>query len=268
MIRDVRPLRAGRLLAPGYKVLGCLSRGRVCDIYDVWSNERDCRCIAKVVRAHSVKDGKAQRMLLREGRLLQSLSHPHIVRSYEMLREPFPILILETLTGATLSHIIANRHRLGLHDLVFLGIHLCSAMHYLHRHTGFLHTDLKPSNIVSERGYTKVIDLSIARRPGRARRGVGTRQYLAPEQARGDRLSAATDVWGIGVVLFDGATGRRVFHAKSGPVYEQLQRRAESVRTYRRLPPLFGAAVDGCLEPNPRDRPTITELSKILNGLI
>src|SRR5439155_1630685 len=89
------------------------------------------------------------------------------------------------------------------------GIHVCSAMHYLHRRAGFLHLDLKPSNIVCEQGHAKVIDFSIARRPGRGHKGAGTRQYLAPEQARGDLVTAATDVWGIGVVLFEVATGRK-----------------------------------------------------------
>src|SRR3989454_9918511 len=114
-----------------------------------------------------------------------------------MLRAPSPFLILEPLTGATLSPIIKKNPRLGLSDLAPLGIHVCSAMHYLHRRAGFLHLDLKPSNIVCEQGHAKVIDFSVARRPGRGHKGAGTRQYLAPEQARGDLVTAATDVWGI-----------------------------------------------------------------------
>src|SRR5262249_61036880 len=101
---------------------------------------------------------------------------------------------------------------------------------YLHESAGFLHLDLKPSNIVCELGHAKVIDLSITRRPGPGRRGVGTQHYLAPEQALGRSLTTATDVWGIGVVLFEAASGRRAFPADNDGVYEQLQRRAESVR--------------------------------------
>jgi len=260
------PLPAGRWLTPAYKVLACLRRGRVADVYDVWSQERGCRCVAKVLRPERVNDRKSQRQLLREGRLLRGLCHPHIVRLYEILWVPSPVLILETLTGATLSHILKDNHRLGLADLTPLGIHLCSAIYYLHRRAGFLHLDLKPSNIVSEQGRAKVIDFSIARRPGRGRKGVGTRPYLAPEQARGDLLTGAADVWGIGIVLFEAATGRRAFATGNNGGYPQLEHRAESVRKDARLPIQLTEAIDSCLEPNPKDRPNLAELSKVLSA--
>ena len=116
MSKVAPPLPPGRWLTPAYKVLACLSRGRVADVYDVWSKERDCRCVAKVLRPERFNDRKSWRVQLREGRLLRGLSHPHIVRFYEILWVPSPVLILETLTGATLSHIIKNTHRLGLDD--------------------------------------------------------------------------------------------------------------------------------------------------------
>jgi len=258
-------LHVGRWLTPDYKVLACLSHGRLADVYDVWSKERECRCVAKVLRSERVNDRHAQSLLLREGCLLSGLCHPHIVRFYEMLREPSPVLILETLTGATLSHIIKKNPRLGLSDLAPLGIHLCSAIHYLHRRAGFLHLDLKPSNIVCERGHAKVIDFSLAQRPGQGHKGVGTRQYLAPEQARGVSLTTATDVWGIGVVLFEGATGNKAFNTHKNGDYEQLQRRAESVRNYCRLPSPLAKAIDSCLEPDPKHRPSVEELAKVLS---
>ena len=202
---------------------------------------------------------------LREAKAAANLSHPHIVRLYEILWEPSPVLILETLTGATLSHIIKKHHRLGLTDLAPLGIHVCSAIHYLHNHAEFLHLDLKPSNIVCEQGHAKVIDFSIAQRPGQGHKGAGTRAYLAPEQARGDLVTPATDVWGIGVVLFEAATGRKAFHAGNNGDYEQLTRRAESVRTHCRLPLQLAKVIDSCLEPEPTQRPCVEELAKILN---
>jgi serine/threonine protein kinase len=178
-------------------------------------------------------------------------------------------VILETLIGDTLAYLISihRRRRLPLSDVVFLGLHLCSAMHYLHRQD-LLHLDLKPSNIISNLGLAKVLDLSIARPPGQGRRGMGTRQYMAPEQARGDLLSEATDVWGIGVVLFEAATGQRPFEAEAGQKYQQLERRADSVRAYRRVPTAFATAVDRCLDPEPARRPTIGELTQGLNGLV
>jgi serine/threonine protein kinase len=262
-----RPIRSGRLLASGYKALTHLSRGGAVDVYDVWSEERECRCVAKSLRPDRLEDRKAQRMLLREGHLLQRLSHPHIVRCYDVLRTPAPVVILETLTGATLSHVIASGRRLQLDDLVVLGLQLCSAIHYLHQRAGILHLDLKPSNVIAENGRAKVIDLSIAKRPGRGHRGVGTVQYLAPEQARGDLLTEMTDVWGIGAVLFEAATGRKPFKAQADGAYQQLQRRADSVRRFRRLPPQLTAAVDHCLEPDPQQRPRVRELAAALSAL-
>ena len=260
------PLPVGARLASDYTVLACLTRGKAADVYDVWSENRDCRCVAKILRPERCHDTKAQRALLREGSLLGQLSHPHIVRLYEILWKPAPALILETLTGATLSHLIKKNRRLGLADLAPLGLHVCSAMHYLHHRAGFLHLDLKPSNIVCEGGRAKVIDFSIARRPGPGHRGAGTLHYLAPEQARGDAVAPATDVWGIGVVLFEAATGRKAFRAaNTNGDYEQLTRRAKSVRTYCRLPLPLATAIDSCLEPDPKNRPHVAELSKILN---
>jgi serine/threonine protein kinase len=263
------PLDAGESLAPGYEVVAHLNRGRTLDVYDVWSEERACRCVGKVLRPDRVGEEEPQSRLIHEGRILMRLTHLHIVRAYEIFEEPQPVLILETLTGDTLAYLISihRRRRLPLLDIAFLGIHLCSAMHYLHRQ-GLLHLDLKPSNIISDCGLAKVIDLSIAAPPGKRPGGVGTRQYMAPEQARGDLLSEATDVWGIGAVLFEASTGQRPFRAEAGRKYQQLERQADPVRSHRRVPAAFATAVDSCLEPEPAHRPTVAELAEILSGLI
>jgi serine/threonine protein kinase len=251
----------------GYELLERLNRGRELDVYDAWSEERDCRCVAKVLRPDRVDDRGARRRLLSEGRLLESLAHPHIVRAYEVLERPLPLVALETLDGETLSYMLhARRRRLPAGDIAFLGLHLCSAIGYLHRH-GYLHLDLKPSNVISDRGQAKVIDLSIARRPGRVRAGVGTWQYMAPEQARGGSVSEATDAWGIGAVLFVAATGARPFRSNGdGGSYEQLERRADPVRRHRRLPRALADVVDACLDPVPAARPPVCRVSEVLDA--
>ena len=269
MIEPEPPLSEGAVLAPGYQVVEHLRRGSRLDVYDVWSEERDCRCVAKALRPDRLHDDRARRALRHEGRLLTSLAHPHIVRAFETVPRPHPVVVLETLTGYTLSQMIrASARRLALADVVWLGVHLCSAMHYLHAR-GYLHLDLKPSNVISENGKTRVLDLSVARPPGRGRKGVGTRVYMAPEQARGDVLSEKTDVWGIGAVLFEAATGRRPFSGNGGgPRYPQLERRADPIRMHRRVPAAFAAAVDGCLEPEPSRRPALDELPDVLDSLV
>lgn len=263
-----RPLAEGAELAPGYEVLAHLNRGRELDVYDVWSLQRDCRCVAKVLRPDLADDGAAGRRLVREGRLLRRLTHPHLVRAYELIDQGnHPIVILETLEGATLSHIIRDQRRaLPAGEIAHLGLHLCSAIHYLHGHS-YLHLDLKPSNVIAEYGRAKVIDLSLTRRAGRVPAGLGTRQYLSPEQARGGRVSPATDVWGIGGVLWAATTGKRPFSGLDGP-FEQLERRAEPVSARRRLPRRLAAAIDGCLEPDPVSRPELAALTEELRAAV
>ena len=272
---DHPPLGTGKAVAPGYEVLAHLHQSNSFDVYDVWSEERACRCVAKAPRQDLTDLTRVQRGLVREGRLLGSLTHPHLARAYETVKTgPYPVLILETLTGETLGHLIDNgTRRLPVSDIVHLGLHLCSAVHYLHRHR-ILHLDLKPSNIVSERGLAKILDLSIARPPGKGKRGMGTLEYLSPEQARGDHLGPPADVWGIGAVLFETATGELPFGYYEGvatdeepEAYAQLERRADPVRAHRRVPKAFADAVDACLEPDPANRPTVDELMKRLTTL-
>jgi eukaryotic-like serine/threonine-protein kinase len=259
------PLMEGAPIAPGYEVVGHLSRSRLLDVYEVWSEERDCACVAKLLRPGQTTDARARRRLLDEGRLLERLTHPHIVRAYETLESPRPIVILETLTGATLSYLISSQaRRLPLADVLYLGLHLCSAVGYLHRN-GVLHRDLKPANLVSDRGQAKLLDLSLARPPGRVRPGGGTPNYMAPEQARGGELGPAADVWGIGAVLFEAATGRPPFHAGDGR-YPQLGEPAEPVTAHRRVPVGFARTVARCLAQDPAERLTVTQLSAELDA--
>lgn len=262
------PAAAGERIAPGYRVLSHLSRGRLLDTYEVWSDERRCGCVAKTVRPDLLARRDARAALRTEGRLLTSLSHPHIVRAYELRERPLPVLVLESLTGETLAHLLARRtRRLALADVAWLGVHLCSAIAYVHAR-GFLHLDLKPSNIVCDCGFAKLIDFSIARPRGHARSGSGTRVYMAPEQARHDLLTEATDVWGLGSVLYEAATGRRPHAGERLHDPQRLERRADPVCGSRRLPRALGAAIDACLEPVPRDRPTIGELADALEAWV
>jgi serine/threonine protein kinase len=243
-------------------VLAHLHRSNVSDVYDCWSTERDCRCIVKVLRPDRLRDRGARRRLLAEGRLLEQLCHPGIVRGYET-RVPEPLVAMETLTGETLAHLIDHRQRpLSARELAFLGLQLAAAVGYLHRQ-GYLHLDLKPSNIVAEAGRAKLIDLSLARRPGRARAGAGTWCYMAPEQARGGGVGVPADVWGLGVVLWEAACGDTPF-ADEAIEYPQLEQRAPRLRSRRRLPRALADVVDHCLEPDPAARPTLAELRAAL----
>ena len=123
------------------------------------------------------------------------------------------------------------------------------------------------------------------------RRGAGTKQYMAPEQVRGERVEPATDVWGIGATLYEAATDVTPFNAeyetepgseREGGLdtggftdtdadldsYEQVLRRAEPIRrAHRRVPAAFADAVDACLEPDPARRPALQDLTRSLEAL-
>ncbi|MET7921722.1 serine/threonine-protein kinase [Streptomyces avermitilis] len=290
-VRAAPPLAPGTRPVPGYEVLAHLARTGWLDVYDVWSEERDCRCVIKAVRPDRRDQEQLREQLLREGRWLEAFTHPHLVRAYETFESPVPLVVLETLTGETLSHLVHRlRRRPSAADVALLGVQLCSAIHYLHGQ-GLLHLDLKPSNVVVDCGHAKVLDLSIARPPGPAPAGVGTFCYLAPEQARGGPLSAAADVWGIGITLYEVAAGDVPFcHGDSREVsprgekgdepcdgsvtggrddgYPQLEGTAPPIGSRRRLPGRLAAAIDGCLQTDPSSRPPVAELAAALDATL
>jgi serine/threonine protein kinase len=274
--RDRRIVRRGTWLAPGYRVLGHMSRGNRLDVYDGWSVERDSRCVLKTLRPDRADEPSARRALLLEGRLLRRLTHPHLVRAYDIASAPDgrPVLVLETLGGETLSHLLHRLRdagqRIAPAEVAELGRQLCSVVGYLHRQ-GVLHRDIKPGNIVADGGRAKLIDLSLVRKPGRCRAGAGTFEYMAPEQARGGPVTAAADVWGIGAVLFAALADQPPFGyadwtddvggAIDDPGYPQLARRAPLLAQVHHVPQELALLVDSCLEPEPTARPAVAELT-------
>src|SRR5262249_37337027 len=274
---DLEIVPAGDEILPGYAAIELLSRNRALDVYDAWSATRSCRVIVKVPRPDRREDPGTRRRLLREGRILLGLSHPHVVRAYELVREPELGLVLETLSGATLEHIVGATapRRLPATEVAVLGSQLCSAIGYTHSQ-GVLHLDLKPSNIVAEAGRAKAIDFNLARPPrplaprprARGARAGGPRPYMAREQARGDMLGPAADVWGIGATLFEAATGGPPFgRPEDDERYEQLERRAAPVRTLRRMPAVLAEGIDACLEPDVDGRPASDEHGRRLGDV-
>ena len=265
------PLAPGELLAPGYRVVGFLRRGRDLDVYDLWSEERTCRCVGKAVRPDRMARNSARSLLLREGKLLVKLTHPHIVRAYEVQSGPVPLVVLETLPGETLAHLIDRRHkRLSVPEVAHLGLHLCAAIGYLHRHN-VLHLDLKPSNIIAAHGMAKVLDLSLARPPGPHRGGIGTTGYMPPEQAQGGFLDTYSDVWGIGAVLYEAATRAPacdVGDETSTTEARKIVCQPAPVRRARRLPTPLATAIDACLRADANERPSIPELTMRLEAIV
>ena len=263
------------LASAGYELLDHLHRSNGFDVYDAWSIERHSRVVIKTPRPDRLDDHVLLRRLEREGRLLYGLTHPHILRGYEVLPAPVPAIVTETLRGETLSHLVRESKGLSSAETAVLGLQLSSAVGYLHGQ-GYLHLDLKPSNIVVDAGRAILIDLSIARKPGPAIPGLGTWSYLAPEQAVGRLLGPEADVWGIGAVLFAALTARAPFGDSEASEsaedttddeqddYPQLTQRAPLVGTLLDLPASLAEVVDASLEPDPWRRPSVEELAAAL----
>jgi eukaryotic-like serine/threonine-protein kinase len=267
----VRPFGRGREIAPGTTVLAHLHRSNALDVYDAWNAPRGCRVIVKTLRPDRLGARGARTRLVREGRLLLRLAHPHIVRGYEVHDAERPAIVMETLTGATVEQLARDAGRpLNATELANLGAHLASALRYLHG-KGVLHCDLKPSNAVAEAGRAKLIDLSHARPPGRMRPGNGTWCYMAPEQVRGGDVGAAADVWGLGIVLYASALGTNPLADLADDLDvddPQLHARLPLLRARRpRLPRALTELVDASLEPDPAVRPSMDEALGALDAL-
>lgn len=257
----------GQEVLPGYEVVAVLSHGRRMDTYDVYSRERDCRCVVKLLRPDRRHEERVVEAVRHEGEVLTMLSHPHLVRAYEALEDP-PAVVLEVLPGATLDALV-EEEPLGLSDVAGLALQLASVLSYLHRHD-WLHLDLKPANVVVDHGRVTLIDLSLAGRPGPGRAGAGTVGYLAPEQARGDVVGPATDVWGLGVTLVESLTGE-LPHGDEATWDSRrriplLHRRAPSPPELPDdlVPSDVAELLLGCLAHDPAARPDLAEVKRVL----
>ena len=221
---EIKPLEEGDTLIENYKVITHMRRGKDCDLYHLWSEERMCSVIGKTVQPNAAAKEKAAARLTREGELITKLSHPNLLRGYELHRGDVPVVIQETLTGETISHLVRQTYKQGeelpLIQLAQFGKQLSSVINYLHS-KDILHLDIKPSNIISQPPLAKLFDLNLVTEPGTVRKGTGTKPYMSPEQAKGDPLTAQADVWGIGVVLFFMATCERPFETFDDGRYEK-----------------------------------------------
>jgi eukaryotic-like serine/threonine-protein kinase len=205
-----------------YEVVSELGRGGMAVVYSVRDQRTDQRCAMKVLNT-PMAGAKAR--LLREGQLQGALTHPNIVRILEVVDvDGLPGLVMEYVDGQTLSEFIANRQQidLGVVDQVAEGmIRGVAAAHAL----GMIHRDLKPSNILLSREggrYTaKVADFGLAKAltgdlsgPTLTRSGIsmGTPCFMSPEQVQNARdVSLSSDIFSLGSVLFELATGTRAF---------------------------------------------------------
>lgn len=213
----VRP-RADFSLAVGDRVgeltvIGHLARGRVTEVYQLWSNRHWCALTGKLVSPEYLEDAAVRTAFKREARVLRRLRHPNIVHVFgsgEANGRPF--LLLEYLAGPSLFDVLEQlpKRRLHVPDAIRAVMSVGAAVHYLHR-CGYLYRDLKPANIHLRDGVPVLLDFDVVRPIEPVRRPadrLGTAPYMAPEQVRKEPLTAATDVYGLGALLYELLTGK------------------------------------------------------------
>jgi serine/threonine-protein kinase len=192
---------------------------------------------------------------LREAQLAAPLSHPHVVRVYDFGHDPDgrPFIVMEYVEGGSLADALARDGVLSPARVVAVARDCCSGLAYAHA-AGLVHRDLKPQNLLLDLdGRVKIADFGIARTLDGTSLTLtgsvlGTAGYLAPEQAGGAQVSAAADIYGLGVTLHQLATG-----AMPGSDAPQA------------LPEPVGGVVARCLDRDPGRRPTAEALSAMLD---
>lgn len=212
----VRP-RADFSLAVGDRlgeltIIGHLARGRVTELYQVWSQDHWCALTGKVVAPEALgNDDETPASFRREVKVLRRLAHPNIVRFYgDGEAEGRAFLLLEYLSGPSLFEVLESlpRRRLHVPDAIRATMHVGAAVHYLHRQ-GYLYRDLKPGNVLLREGIPILVDFDVVRKIDLRRPAdrLGTAPYMAPEQVLREPLTAATDVYGLGALLYEMITG-------------------------------------------------------------
>ena len=211
------PMRIG-----DYRVIKRIGSGGMGVVYQVESASGELRALKRLARDFVTASERTR--LEREGRAVAALEHPNIVRFIELFEyDGAPHIVMEYLDGRSLGKILKKKRRLKTEHAVLIAAQVAHALAAAHE-AGIIHRDLKPDNIlVTTDAIVKLLDFGIAKLPKTDASGsidvsltrtgdiLGTAGYMSPEQARGERVGAAADLFALGCVLYEMLAGREAF---------------------------------------------------------
>jgi len=274
------PLNPGTRLGP-YEIVAPLGAGGMGEVFRATDTRLGRDVAVKVLPQHLSANTEVRARFEREARTVSGLNHPHICTLHDVGREgDTDYLVMELVEGETLAQRLA-KGALPPTEVLRLGVQIADALDRAHR-AGVIHRDLKPGNVMITKSGAKLMDFGLARATGLAggpgsgsvlagmthsptvaapltAEGaiIGTFQYMAPEQLEGGEVDARSDLWALGCVLYEMATGRRAFEGKSQASLITAimgSQPAPISRLAPLSPPGLERLVDACLAKDPADR--------------
>ena len=252
----------GRLIGGRYRLIAPLGEGGMATLWRAMDEQLDREVAAKLLRPQYGNDPGFAARFKQEARSAGSLSHPNIVSVYDYGTDAETggqFIVMQLIDGQDLAAILEKNGPLKVEDAVRIAIGVASALEAAHRR-GIVHRDVKPGNILIDND-VKVTDFGIARAVAEASMTVtgttlGSVHYFSPEQARGDEVTGQSDVYSLGIVLYEMLTGRRPFEGDSaaGVALKRLTEDPLPPTAHGPVPPGLSAIVMRALERDPAKR--------------
>jgi serine/threonine-protein kinase len=254
---------SGEVIAGRYEQLELVGRGGMSSVWKAHDRLLDRTVAIKVLHEQYTQDEEYVERFRREARAVAQLSHPNIVtvidRGEDSGRQ---YIVFEYVDGENLKQLVEREGPLPVRDALLLALQMARALGFAHDR-GLVHRDVKPQNVLlNDEGQAKMTDFGIARSvdvQGVTVTGtvMGTSEYIAPEQARGQRVSALTDVYSLGVVLYELLTGGVPYQGESfvSVALRHVNEPVPDVLDYRPdCPPRVALAIERAMAKDPDDR--------------
>ena len=251
-------LPAGR-----YRIAGLLGRGGMGEVYRATDLTLGQVVALKFLPEATAGDERVLARFYNEVRIARQVAHPNVCRVYDIGQvDGLHYISMEYVDGEDLASLLRRIGRLPVDKALETARKLCAGLAAAHE-KGVLHRDLKPANIMIDgRGQVLIMDFGLAGLSGQLQGDIrsGTPAYMSPEQLAGTEVTVRSDIYSLGLLLYELFTGKRAFQAASLMELIEMQERASpaSITTLvKELDPAVERVIQRCLQPDPRQRPAV-----------